>query len=99
MPVVEEKEARNVSDKVRKKLKDLSVDYARGDANLHSESSSSDEETGDSSDDDLDKEVGYNISSLLCIYSQPVASAVQSIIFSQVSYQLFMFWLQEMVVI
>jgi hypothetical protein len=59
-----------VSNKVREKLKNLSVDYARGGANLHSESSSSsDEETGESSDEGLDKEVCIEVLLLLCIYN------------------------------
>lgn len=45
--VLQSGEAKNVSEEARNKLKNLSIDYARGEASLFSESSSDDEESED----------------------------------------------------
>lgn len=52
-----QKDDKPVSGSIQKKLKDLSVDYARGEANLNSESSS-DDETEDEDDSDIEHDWG-----------------------------------------
>jgi len=53
-----------VTTTVREKLKDLSVDYARGGGQIFSESSSSEEESSD--DDGNDVRISFLLKFILC---------------------------------